>query len=657
MLIIELGARFRRFIEEEEVMFSKAEVEAMEKAFQENMGQKTAEQMTDMIKQADMNPQYQKNVKEHINSDAQPTQAQTSDNQYAMATVPADISFQINQLTHAVLEASHVSAQNTQTIINKLEGPGRKGRKVTTRCTAAQDYANNVIGIIDYNEGEAKSKRLIMNARGPLEVGHVIIEPDVKAEYFYVNFTGSGQTVYCKIDGLSEETLYQSMVRANICFNKRFSKSQIKDAMFTLISPLVDSTEDVYTIKPLGGWHGEHYLHKNNFPLKASRHFSGLPIMTKELSGEEMTVEVVKRYCKELHAVKNASNRTVIMLVPFIGMMSSLYEAWGKRVNIAVNLIPIENVPLAQIVRWFNLTKPSNTPTLRADMTKNKLIHGCSIVRDEVLLVDTRMFQSTSDYKKDQGSQKIKDILDAFMGISSLEKSMAPMELVLISNAMLSGHGICNIILGPGAVETMNQDNDSMKIVYASFIHYIEKNFQEIETLVKKRKHTYFSESEIAEITWEILRMFWNYHGYSLEKISGITIKKYDLTKFFGGNNFDDGDLSEAFIKALRAEISLLNCREKLERVEDGTALRYNDEYIWIPGEMFARICKNQGLSEYEDQILMALIDDGIVCTSSNGSKTKLQCMGVRPSYYKMSRAAFNKLGLPEIMTLIKNRR
>lgn len=561
---------------------------------------------------------------------------------------------QLNQLSHAIHEMNQVNANNTQIILNLLKNNEKKARKQPTGCTATVDVVGNIVGIISFNEGEPRAEILVTNARGPFEVSLIKIEPDIKPKHFRLRFIGTGQTVYGKIDGLSESNLYQILVKARICFNKRFSKSQIMNALYELIAPLIEESEDVCVLKHLGGWHGENYLCKGNFPFSGCRYFAGLPVMSKELSEVEMSADIVCKYREELQSIKNIGDRIMIMLAPFMGMSASLYEDWGKKLNIALNVIPIVDVPLQRIMNWFNVAKSKNSPPLRADMTMNKLISECSLVRDEVLVLDTRMLPSVSRYKKGQGDLKIRDILNAFSGVSSLEKPMAPIGMVMISNSMLSGKGMCNVILGPGSISTGSNNCECMKSVFSSYIHFLEKNYEKVESIVKNRQNSYFAESEIAEITLEIIAAFWESEGYDLDYILGTTVKKNQLIKILSHGNFDEEDLQGEFVKALRAEIGNLVCREKLERVEDASALRYNKDWLWIPEEMFSYICKAQGLSEFEDQILLKLRDAGVLHTDSTGLKRRLQCMGIRPEYYQIKRVAFNKLGLPEVLSLAK---
>lgn len=505
-----------------------------------------------------------------------------------------------------------------------------------------------------FDDGSVNTEPLTENVHGPIAVYLVKKYGKSLPHGFVICFKGSGIWVTGKMTRLNADSLYKSFIEAGVSFNCKYSPAQIGQALYELFAFRIKNTEDVITLEELGGWYQGRYLHCENFPFKEDQTFGELPVFQKKLSQMPLTEDVVRAYTQEIQSITDSQNRIILSLYTYISIIASLLESAGKKNQTVVNVVPYEKIPLKRLGIWLLATEKIQLAPINADVSKSTLTKICSSIQDEVLFMDFRMSALETDHKKNKIEKNHAKVIETFLGNYSLNINMHPMGVVTISNGLYPGNNVCNILLGRDSLKETNTNPDVMRCVYANFIRFVEDNFQKVETALAKRRESYYTACIAFECVLEVVNMFWKEHGYSFAKIIGTNIGRNDFAKILQSRIFDEEDLLQTFVKAIRSEAKNIKFVKKNEKTQLNEVVRFNDEWLWIPSALFEKTCRAQGLEEYIDKILYLLKKEGILKTDSDGRTRKLQIAGDRTEYYQLARSAFEKVGQAPLMSLGK---
>lgn len=556
-----------------------------------------------------------------------------------------------NQHNQIVQEALKCVLENTNGLAKQLESFKTRERKKLTGHVGIESPNGQTLMKINYDDGSYQLDNLIGNWIGPTTVSEIKRPGRDNADYYWVHYSSSNKSVIGKIKGLSAGRLYSDFSEAGALFNEKFSASQIGRALYNLFAYRIKHTENTVSLEDLGGWFQGVYLTKDNFPFKHEFKGENLPVLQKTLSNLPLTKDVLQDYIIEVQSITDEQDRKILMVYPYVGILSSLLEKAGRRNEIVLNIIPYEKLPLRRIGNWLYVTERKQLNPMSADVKNSLIKKTCASVKDETLFLDFRMTAESNHIKAKIDKFHAK-VVEAFLGNYSINETIHPMALVTISNALYPGNNVCNILLGKDSVRDTETNSDTMRCVYANFIHFVERHINEVEEFIAKSLRGSESSAIIFEVVLEIVKCFWENKGVSLEEILGINYRDKSFTTILQERSFDEEELLKSFVQAVRSEAHNFRFLKSDDKTNDGDAIRYDREHYWISFKNLEAICKAQGLTEYLKEIRLALKDEGILRTDADGMTRKLQINGQRREFYQLRREAFEKIGQTPVYML-----
>lgn len=566
----------------------------------------------------------------------------------------ANMSYQVNQNTHAVDEVSSTVITGIQEIQNQLQNMNRAPRKERTAYSGGDLESKDIIAKIYFDNETFETCTFIENAKGPITVAQLTLDPEETPDFYAIWLSNFRHVITGKIDGITKGKLYKAFLDVGIRFNKQLPQTRIPDILYEMLGEHINMTENIMIVPTCGGWFQKSYLHKYNFPYGRGRSLAKLPVMKKKIYSDNLSHEDILLYQKELACIKNIDDRKIIAMYPYVSILASQLEAAGKSVNTVLNIVPYESIPLEKVCRWFAVSEHEYLIPSKGNSSNKDFLKVCTAVKDEVLIIDFRRSCQGSKHKKGNAKENQSNLIRTFAGTHSLEKPLYPCGLVTFSDAMYAGENVVNILLGRESIECLSEKSDVFTKVFGSFIRYIEMNYDFVEEIIYRRRNSKFESSGIFGITLEILNYFWANKGYSTWDILSTRINGSELKKLLNRKVFNQKELVEIFFKALREDAEKYKILSKLDKSDAEVCIRYDKEWIWIPTDIFTKVCLNHGLAGYEMQVILAYESMGLLEPDTSGKATTLQVCKNRFETYKFKNGTFDKIGLSSFLDIGK---
>lgn len=286
---------------------------------------------------------------------------------------------------------------------------------------------------------------------------------------------------------------------------------------------------------------------------------------------------------------------------------------------------------------------------------------GCN---DEVVMIDIMNDCGTAYQKKksERAAQKITEKLTLYGNTAFNIQREVNSTLVILNHTIMEFPNVLNIFVDDEFFCEKSKIEDAVREKYidaffTEFVRFIQENINETRRKIQKMKYENSDNKKLESIViaWEIFTWFCDSEGIDLEMILQLP-HRINFNEIYS-EEFDSGDLMEAFVKIVRSEIKHWKVIEKNRKV-DADFVRiscfYDDEYLYLPTKIFDRMLGKNGYLPKKFEILSLLKDMEALKTNADGLSCRLQINGQRFEAYKFKRDMFEKPGFADVITLGK---
>ena len=512
-----------------------------------------------------------------------------------------------------------------------------------------------------YDNGDIEGEPLTSSVVGNWEIYRLkFTKTEQKKAKFAIVFPINNVYVIGDLNKNSKSGLYDYFIKAQIVFNPQIDDKKIKKALYATFAPLIENCENTMEIPELAGWYGDKFVHSTNFPFAQRNGFPNLPVLDKKFPNPPESKILSREYFQLIRKIRRWQDRVILMELPIIGMLASLFAREGLKIPFFINFVFCENVGYDILPRFVQIFNRDTVQVIRADANEKSLSRELSQINDEILILDA--------FKHNQGSYRSKKIENNCRKIISkiIDNSSAygiqrriHTTLMVLSDHAIYGGRTLNIFIKKTFFKDTDEIEDLLhkKVVedfIGKFIIYAQNNFEAIKNIINDHKKDMSdARVKVLETGFEILQRFCDSEGYNVTA-ERMLPSKIDFITFFD-ELLDLDDAIELFIGIVRKQMSNFLIYEKHDpNAKNIYACFYNDEHLWIPPVTLDIMLHNSGYALEKSAILSELKISGNLKTDTEGLTRKLQVNGKRQEFYQFKKEFFNVIGMADITNLGK---
>lgn len=483
-----------------------------------------------------------------------------------------------------------------------------------------------------------------------------------KKEYFAIQFETMQQLIFGEIKKYSVEGLYTHFVGAEVKFNSDIAEGIRKKTLFETFEPLIKNCIDEYKIPELAGWYNNDFLFASIYPYRNMSDLPKLPIMEKEFNIVSYPNGAIK-YIKSILEISQYKHRIIVLLIPLIGILSSFFASEGIE-KMAFNFVCLNKKYSLFLPKLFQVFNRNLSEVFCLDSSEKEIrekLMGCN---DEVVMIDIMNDCGTAYQKKksERAAQKITEKMTFYGNTAFNIQREVNSTLIILNHTIMKFPTVLNLFVDDDFFCEKSKIEDAVKEKYidaffTEFVRFIQENINETRRKIQKMKYENSDNKKLESIViaWEIFTWFCDSEGIDLEMILQLP-HKINFNEIYA-EEFESGDLMEAFVKIVRSEIKQWKVIQKNRKVDaDFVSIScfYDDEYLYLPTKIFDRMLGKNGYLPKKFNILSALKEKEILKTNVEGLSCRFQVNGQRFETYKFRISFFNKPGYPDIISLGK---
>lgn len=335
-------------------------------------------------------------------------QAQLCQNQQILEHVQA-INMNMQQNNQALQEYARVVDKKLQTLERN------KKRSLENVFIAVQNDGI-VLLVSAYDNGDTEGETLSNVLTGNWMIYRLKFnKTEQKKEKFLLSFPDSGLYIIGNLRKNTEAGIYDYFVKAVVVFNPQIKTAKVKKALYTTFSPLIENCRNVMEIPELAGWYEQKFIHADNYWFTQRSDFPELPILKKHFQNFAKNELYLENYFRLMRGICNYRDRAVLMALPVMGMMSTVFAQKGIFQSFFVNVVFLGEGDRNVFVKLTQIFNREITEIVRADANDAELRKELLKYNDEVLIVDASR-ENLSQYQKKKIGNNVKRIREKNSG-------------------------------------------------------------------------------------------------------------------------------------------------------------------------------------------------------------------------------------------------
>lgn len=560
-----------------------------------------------------------------------------------------DLIQSLNNFMIQLGQNNHLILADVQQMIKKSERESRKKRKRKVNEQISVTEAGEIILLRLYDDGSREAFPFVINFTGEPKFYSVKFNDySLPDDYCAVYFSCQDLWIFQKKKNISAGKLFQNFVLAGVKFNPAISSSVVKNLLFMSFGVRMQNAENTIEIPALAGWYNGKFWSEESLPNEFKGDMPLLPIMGKKFSHFQEEENLWKSYFREMRQITDWEDRLIVMLYPVAALMASLFADNSLPLEMGVNFVLLEAFPVKQLFEWCQIFNRDCCERLEG-LSHTALQKESAVRKDEVLIYDLRKYENDSYYQRSESTKKFLCLL-RYMEEGTLLAGMAG-----ISNDIILQENIVNLLVDEMFCkqDLSMADSHAVGAFLFAFVQFVEQNIQQVSQ--KMREYRGSGNAGIFRVTLNLLIEFWKMEGIDFLKAADLPTK-IDFSKLLRKKQFLPDDLLEYFRLAMRESAKELFFENK-RTSHHKEAILYDEDFLWIPSELFGKVLQSQGMAEYRSLILMQLRDAGKLETDGHGMSRRVQRAGKSSEYYKIERMFFNSFDVADIVDLGKENR
>lgn len=568
----------------------------------------------------------------------------------------------MNQLGKQMGLNNELLLQNVQQMIRKADYENRKKRrkKIGDKLIVTD---GSYLGMTRYfDDGSNEYFQLSNILTGESNVYSLDFQGEEKTEKFGIYFNKQNIWIVGDKKKVKPEYLLDCFVKAAGSFNQVISRTIVAKLLYDYWAASIEQTESRITIPIMAGWNQGKFLYRENYIFKKTKDFPDIPVLQKRFLVENLTKKMIQVYLEEFLNIPNERERLLIVLYPYLGVLSSMFSNFNVSIEFCLNFIVTETTNRKRVCAWFKIFNRESLYPRNLDISEKELNRMIATSNDEILLCDADTGVDSGNYKVQKIRRNARKVIDGMKkqgDITNDHERRGCYACVLLSSERIVKPGVQNIILDVS--NDMNNINELffiqfhvMEGILSDFISYVERNIKDVWGLITKTREGIDRKSQALVGIYEIVNDYWRNKGIDILK--ELKIQEYsDWNSILKGSEYADAEMIESFIEAIRKGIKYYTMVEKRRNVKyDPFTIYYTQDYLYIPTKIVREILDDSKLSAYLKEILLILKEKGEIVTDLEGYSTKIYVSSCPIEVYQIRRDLFNYTGLAEVVDLGK---
>lgn len=568
----------------------------------------------------------------------------------------------MNQLGKQMGLNNELLLQNVQQMIRKADYENRKKRrkKIGEQLIVTD---GSYIGMTRYfDDGSNEYFQLSNILTGESKVYSLDFQGVEKTEKFGIYFNKQNIWIVGDKKKVKPEYLLDCFVKAAGSFNQVISRTIVAKLLYDYWAASIEQTENQLTLPIMAGWNNEKFLYRENYIFKKTKDFPDIPVLQKRFEEEILTKEMIHSYLDEFLHISDERARFLIVLYPYLGVLSSIFNTFNVSIEFCLNLIVTETTNRRRVCSWFKIFNRECLYPRSLDISEKELNRMIATSNDEILICDADTGVDSGNYKVQKIRRNARKVIDGMKkqgDITNDHERRGCYACVLLSNERIIKSGVQNIILD--VITDMNNRKELffaqfhvMEGILSDFISYVERNIKDVWGLITKTREGIDRKSQALVGIYEIVNDYWKNKGIDILK--ELKIQEYsEWNSILKGSEYADAEMIESFIEAIRKGIKYYTMVEKRRNVKyDPYTIYYTQDFLYIPTKIVRKILVDAKLSAYLKDILLILKEKKELATDVEGYSNKIH-ISVRPvEVYQIRREFFNSTGMIDIVDLGK---
>lgn len=553
--------------------------------------------------------------------------------------------------------------QNVNMMIQKSEMRNRKTRKKRTgeRLLASEGTYLGMVRL--YDDGSSEFLKISTVLTGENKVYNVNFQGMEHGPKFGIFFVREQIWIIGDKGKVSPRYLYDCFVKAAGPFHQDMPITSIGKLLYDYFATKIELASREMIIPALAGWSNDRFLHKNNFTFIKTKDMPDLPVFHKDFHICPLEEKHMSAYFRELNRISRWRERLLISLYPYGGILASVFNEMHRPIGFSLNFIELDSSYRKEVCSWLKIFNRSSLMPVSLDMRDKELKNILTESNDEVLIFDATCSDNMSNYQKNKVRRNIKNIIDALRKKIVVQDDHVPSPcfgVAFFSDARILESGVQNIFLDKNffnertSYPLLFAESRAMEAVMSDFVHYAEKNVENIWSVILKRREGVPEDECVVWNLYDIVTHYWKERGIDFEmilelpdKISGSTIVQIQ--------DYGDDELIDLFVKAMRKGLQKFRAVEKGDPAEHlQKTFFYSEDSLWVPTKMLRVILSKEGIFPYLNMFLLLMKEKGYMLTDCTGFSRKIHVSGTPVETYCFKRESFNGNGLVDIVDLAK---
>lgn len=568
----------------------------------------------------------------------------------------------MNQLGQQLGMNNQLLIQNVQQMIQKAERESRKKRKkkMGEQLLVTGD---SYLGVNRYfDDGSNEFLQLSYTLMGEHSIYTLDFQGVENTEKFGIYFTKQGIWVIGDKKKVKPEYLFDCFVKASGTFNPVISRSVAGKLLYNYWAARIEQTENRVTVPILAGWHEGKFLYWGNYMYRKTKDFPDVPVFHKKFMPVALTDKIIQIYFDEFLQIPDERERFLIVLYPFLGIISSIYNSLQVQIEFCLNFIVTEFANYKKLCSWFKVFNRDCLFPCSLDITDKELNRLITTSNDEILICDAVTGADSGNYKVQKIRRNAGKVIEGMKrhgGVINDQEMRGCYACVLISDGRIIRPGVQNILWEESTV--MNDNNhllftefQVMEAILSDFISYVERNMELVWELIIKRRDGIDRKSRALVSIYEIVKAYWQRHGIDFQKELKITGEP-ERNSILRGNESIDVEILESFKEAIRKGAKFYVMAEKRRNAKyDGNTIYYTQEFLYVPTRIIRSILDECKLSAYIKEILLILKEKQELVPDPEGYSHKIHISSHPVEVYKIRKEFFNDIGMVDVVQLGK---
>ena len=406
------------------------------------------------------------------------------------------------------------------------------------------------------------------------------------------------EMVIGKIEGNLKKNIKDAFLQSGIQLSRKIKVSRLENALECFFAPKIEKCINEILILERAEW-----IFENNicvfkyFPdhFMNVQTFSEFPIKRKHFAIDRYYPNWENDYLEIFKSIENEEDRSLFMILPVAGVLSSMLHIKGFR-PLIVNVICGHKGDvswLSDIACVFNRAQNNFIP---ADMSDKALSRKVYESHNDVLLLDARCSGCETPYNVLKMKKNVTKIVEYFgRGVQNEFPDLDVMTnaaVMIVNDAQVINDSVYNLFMEPTTIVRSMKMTNAISSFIVDFVKWVELNFSTVDSILSA---PVTRQKRIINIMVQTIDKFWTSKGVDVRSVLSLN----NSTTIIRENT---DSVVNAFIRSVRSCARFYRGTTDRSQILDG-CVYYDETNLVFPNTVFNEILEKRGLQRRKKEI------------------------------------------------------